>query len=66
VTVLKILTQDNWRERDPVNENFAMPDGAGMRPMTGDDWAQLGALPANSRRSPTPLCMDSGGPELAR
>jgi hypothetical protein len=39
--VFKEATPRNWAERDPVNENFAMPDQGTWRRMTGDDWAGL-------------------------
>jgi hypothetical protein len=39
--MFKEVTPRNWAERDPINENFVMPDKRGWRRMTGDDWAGL-------------------------
>jgi hypothetical protein len=39
--VFRQITVRNWTERDPTNENFAMPGKLGMRAMTGNDWAGL-------------------------
>jgi hypothetical protein len=39
--VFKEVTPRNWAERDPINENFVMPDKGDWRRMTGDDWAGL-------------------------
>lgn len=35
------ITVRNWTERDPTNENFAMPGTLGMRLMAGNDWPDL-------------------------
>ena len=46
---------DNWAERDPINENFAMPGKFGMRQMTGDDWAGLFLGVELAARVPEPV-----------
>lgn len=53
--MFKVLTLENWRERDPANENFSMPSGAGMRPMTGDDWAELFLSVELTPKAPAPV-----------
>jgi hypothetical protein len=39
--VFRQITVRNWTERDPINENFAIPGKFGMRLMAGNDWAGL-------------------------
>jgi Domain of unknown function (DUF4145) len=39
--VFRKLTPQNWTERDPTNEIFAMRGSLGMRLMSGNDWADL-------------------------
>jgi len=53
--VFKKVTPDNWAERDPINEIFAMPGKLGMRQMTGDDWAGLFLSVELAARVPEPV-----------